>query len=156
MLRISSVKLGRMGVRRSTGALVIMAAVVWLPSTAASNPFTTSTLSGTAWQLVSIDARHAGITMPDDGSKYTVTFNADKRTLIRADCNRGVASWHSTEETDLSFGAVRMTKLQCADGSMHERFVNDLAYVRSYSYEDGHLLLTLDSGGGVLEFAPLK
>jgi heat shock protein HslJ len=108
------------------------------------------------WQLVNIDARHAGVTAPDDGTKYTLSFGANKRALIRADCNRGVASWHSTEETDLRFGAARMTKLKCAAGSMHERFVNDLAYVRGYSYEDGHLFLRLDNEGGTLEFAPMK
>ena len=105
---------------------------------------------------MSIDARHEGVTAPDDGTKYTLSFGADKRALIRADCNRGVASWHSTEETDLEFGAARMTKMKCTAGSMHERFVNDLGYVGSYAYEDGHLFLTLKANGGTLEFAPLK
>jgi heat shock protein HslJ len=138
------------------GALVIAAAVMAFPNTASSNATTTSTLSGTAWQLVSIDARHRGVTAPDDGTKYTLSFGKDKRALIRADCNRGVASWHSTQETDLEFGAPRMTKMQCPEGSMHERFVNDLGYVRSYSYEDGHLFLSLSDEGGTLEFAPMK
>ena len=149
-------QVGTSSMRRSVGALVVATAVIVLPNTAATNPSMSSTLSGTAWQLVSIDARHAGVTAPDDGTKYTLSFGADKRALIRADCNRGVASWHSTEETNLEFGAARMTKMKCAEGSMHERFVNDLGYVRSYSYEDGHLLLGLADDGGTLEFAPMK
>jgi heat shock protein HslJ len=148
-------QIGTPGVRRSVSTLVIIA-VIALPGTATSHPSSTSTLSGTAWQLVSIDARYAGVTAPDDGTKYTLSFGADKRTLIRADCNRGVASWHSTQENDLEFGAARMTKLKCQDGSMHERFVNDLGYVSGYTYEEGHLFLTLKDEGGRIEFAPMK
>jgi para-nitrobenzyl esterase len=153
---MNTLQIGTPSVRRSASTLLIVAAVLAAPGAAASHSVTTSTLSGTAWQLVSIDARHAGVTAPDDGTKYTLSFGADKRTLIRADCNRGVASWHSSEESDLRFGASRMTKLKCAAGSMHERFVNDLGYVRSYSYEEGHLFLGLDGDGGRLEFAPMK
>jgi heat shock protein HslJ len=154
--RMNTAQVGTSSVRRSVSALVVATSVILLPTAATISPSMTSTLSGTAWQLVSIDARHAGVTAPDDGTKYTLSFGADKRALIRADCNRGVASWHSTEETNLEFGAPRMTKMNCAEGSMHERFVNDLGYVRSYSYEDGHLILGLADGGGTLEFAPLK
>jgi len=88
--------------RLSVGALVIAAAVMAFPNTASSNATTTSTLSGTAWQLVSIDARHRGVTAPDDGTKYTLSFGKDKRALIRADCNRGVASWHEDGHLFLS------------------------------------------------------
>jgi heat shock protein HslJ len=135
---------------------MVATTVFVLPGAAASRAATASTLAGTTWQLVNIDARHAGLTAPDDGTKYTLSFGPNRRALIRADCNRGVASWHSTEESDLRFGAARMTKLKCAAGSMHERFVNDLAYVRGYSYEDGHLFLRLDDDGGTLELAPMK
>lgn len=152
---MSTARVATSSVRRSIGALVIITAIA-LPLTAANRHHTTTTLSGTAWQLVSIDARHRGVTSPDDGTKYTLSFGADKRTRIRADCNRGVASWHSTGESDLTFGASRMTKLKCAEESMDERFLNDLAYVRGYSYEDGHLFLTLDDEAGTLEFAPMK
>lgn len=155
MSRMSTAQIGTPSVRRAVSALVIAVAVVGLPTTAASNQSMASTLSGTAWQLVNIDARHEGVTAPDDGTKYTLSFGTDKRALIRADCNRGVASWHSTEETDLQFGGTRMTKMKCPDGSMHERFVNDLRYVRSYKYEDGHLFLGLSDDGGTLEFAPM-
>jgi heat shock protein HslJ len=140
--------------RYSILALTIATGVLGLPRSAASSfTLSVSALSGTAWQLVDIRAGD-NVTTPIDGQKYTVTFGADKRALIRADCNRGVASWHSTDD-DLMFGAVKMTRVKCADGSMHQRFVNDLAYVRWYAFQDGHLYLSLNGDAGAIELAPM-
>lgn len=113
-----------------------------------------SALSGTAWQLAQITLV-GDSARPDDGTKYTITFGPNRRAQIRADCNRGVASWHTGDDDELAFGAVKMTRVKCAGGSMHQRFVNDLAYVRSYTLDSAKLSLILTRGAGSLDFTPL-
>jgi para-nitrobenzyl esterase len=139
----------------SVFVLAVAAGVLGSPRIAASRDTNiASALAGSSWSLVAITTTGDKTTTPDDGSKYTINFGADRRAQIRSDCNRGVASWHSPEDTDLEFGRIRMTRVKCQEGSMDGRFVSDLGSVRSYSFEKGHLYLRLAADGGVLEFEP--
>ncbi len=47
-----------------------------------------------------------------------------------------------------------MTRAQCPPGSLHDRFVRDLGFIRSYTFRDGHLFLALMADGGIYEFEP--
>lgn len=141
--------------RYSVFALAVAVGVFLSPRIAASrNADMAAALAGTSWRLVDIKTSDDKTATPDDGTKYTIKFGADRRALIRADCNRGVASWHSTEDTDLAFGPMKMTRVKCAEGSMHDRFVNDLGYVRSYMFDNGHLYLSLMADGGIVHLEP--
>jgi para-nitrobenzyl esterase len=43
----------------------------------------------------------------------------------------------------------------CPPGSLHDRFIGDLGYVRSYVLKDGHLFLATMADGSILQFEPV-
>lgn len=50
---------------------------------------------------------------------------------------------------------MALTRAMCAPGSLHDRVAKDLANVRSYGLENGHLYLSLMADGGIYEFEPV-
>jgi para-nitrobenzyl esterase len=91
---------------------------------------------------------------PDDKSKYTLAFGADGLLSARIDCNRGRGGWKSPEKSRLELGPMAVTRAACPPGSLHDRIVKDLPYVRSYVLKDGRLHLSLMADGGTYEFEP--
>jgi len=112
-------------------------------------------LGGTSWQLVQIQSMDDKTSAPDDRAMYTMAFSADGRVAMRIDCNRGSGTWKSEGPSQLEFGPLAMTRAACPPGSLHDRIVTDLAYVRSYILKGGHLYLALMADGGIYEFEPV-
>ena len=112
-------------------------------------------LAGTSWKLVRLQAGDETTSVPDDGSKYTITFGGDGRVSARVDCNRGRSTWKSSRANELQFGSWSMTRAKCPPGSLHDRIVTEGANVRSYSIKGGHLFLSGMSAGGYYELEPL-
>ena len=112
-------------------------------------------LAGTSWKLVKLQGGDEMTSVPDDGSKYTITFGSNGRVTARVDCNRGGSTWKSTRPNELQFGSWSMTRAKCPPGSLHDRIVREGAAVRSYSIKDGHLFLSGMSAGGFYELEPL-
>ncbi len=140
--------------------LLTLAAVAIAPATsseltsaAAQN---SSGLAGTSWQLVKFQGSDDTPLVPDDRSKYTITFASNGRVSVRVDCNRGSSTWRSIRTGELSFGSWSRTSAKCPPGSLHDRIVNDGANVRSYSIKDGHLFLSGMAAGGFYELEALK
>lgn len=108
-------------------------------------------LTGTRWQLVSIDTGD-GPTDVDTPRNYTMAFGADGNTAFRVDCNRGVGSWQATppaapsESGSLSFGPIALTRMACPEPSLAQQVGIMLAAVQSYRLTDGHLALIGDAG----------
>ncbi|MGA7882949.1 MAG: META domain-containing protein [Terrimicrobiaceae bacterium] len=48
--------------------------------------------------------------MPDDKSKYSITFKNDGRVAVRLDCNRESGTWKSAEPNQLQFGSLALTR----------------------------------------------
>jgi heat shock protein HslJ len=92
--------------------------------------------------------------VPDDKSKYTITFGKDGRVSARIDCNRGSGTWKSAGANQLRFGPLMLTRAMCPPGSLHNRIAKDWSAVRSYVIKDGHLFLSLMADGGIYEFEP--
>jgi len=121
----------------------------------AQNPASVKELAGTSWKLVKLQAGDETTMVPDDGSKYTITFGSDGRVVARVDCNRGSSTWRSPRANELQFGSWSMTRAKCPPGSLHDRIVTEGAAVRSYSIKDGHLFLSGMSRGGYYELEQL-
>ena len=134
---------------------IVAAALVSMSSSQASAQTPPPSLSGTSWQLVRIQSMDDKVTTPSDRSKYTMTFGADGRVNMRVDCNRGSGTWKSEEASQLVFGPMAMTRAMCPPGSLHDRIVKDMPYVRSYVIKDGHLFLSLMADGGIYELEPM-
>jgi para-nitrobenzyl esterase len=94
--------------------------------------------------------------VPDDSSKYTITFGSNGRVTARVDCNRGGSSWKSPGGNKLQFGSWSMTRAKCPPGSLHDRIVTEGAAVNSYYFKDGHLFLTGMAAGGYYELEPIS
>lgn len=114
------------------------------------------TLGKTPWQLVQFEGGDGTVLTPDDGSKYTLTFTPDGSFAARIDCNRGSGTWKSAAPSQLELGPMALTRALCPPGSLHDRIVKHLPYVRSYIIKDGHLFLSLMADGGIYEFEPRR
>ena len=119
-------------------------------------PDTRASLAGTAWRLVEIvsmdDHRYA----PADRALYTLEFNVDGSLRIRADCNLGTGSWTSQSAGLLQFGRIAATQAMCPPGSLHDRYVAQFPWVRSYVLKDGRLFLATMADGSIIEFEPMQ
>jgi len=125
-----------------------------LASACAQTPPAPEGLGGTSWQLVKFQGGDDTVLRPDDKSKYTLAFGADGSVSAGLDCNRGRGAWKSPEKGRLEFGPMALTRAMCAPGSLHDRMVKQLPFVRSYVIKNGHLFLSLMADGGIYEFEP--
>lgn len=123
-----------------------------MPSTAPP-PVQSLSLTGTAWQLVEIQSMNDEAFQPLAVEIYTLGFADDGTLSIRADCNRGSASYEQTGSS-LEIGEIALTRAMCRPQSLHNRFIRDLREVRSFVIEAGHLYLATRADGAILEFEP--
>ena len=112
-------------------------------------------LAGRSWRLVAIRMMNDTVHQPRDASRYTLSFRADGRAAIRADCNRGTAHWRSDAPAHVELGAIATTRALCPPGSISERFLAQLQWVRSYVLEDEHLFLATRADGSIIELEPI-
>ncbi len=120
----------------------------------ASPPAAASPLIGTSSKLVKIAYGDDSVHVPDDPTKYTLIFLNDTRIAARIDCNRGNGAWKSPEPGRIEFGPMATTRAMCPPGSLHDRVLRDLPWVRSYVLKDGKLFLSLMADGGIYEYEP--
>jgi len=118
-------------------------------------------LAGSTWELIAIQSMDdaQGKTPIDHPERFTVSFATDGRASFRIDCNRGTANWKATPSAEsssgaLEFGPLATTKMMCPPGSVDQKVLRDLAYVRSYLLKDGKLFLSLMADGGIYEWRP--
>jgi heat shock protein HslJ len=112
-------------------------------------------LAGTSWQLVKIMSMDDTTYTPEDPSLYTLEFGNDGSMRLQADCNRGTGSWSSESPGQLQFGVIAATQAQCPPGSLHDQYLAQFQWVRSYVAEGGHLFLATMADGSIIEFEPI-
>ena len=106
--------------------VTLLAAILVLSANAqAASRNTAADLGGTSWQLVKFRGSDDKTLTPDDGSKYTVMFQADGSVSVRIDCNRGRGGWKSSGPNQLQFGQLALTRAMCPPGSLHDRIAKD-------------------------------
>jgi para-nitrobenzyl esterase len=113
-------------------------------------------LAGTSWRLVKFQTGDETTLVPEDPSKYTITFGSNGRVSSRVDCNRGSSTWKSSRANELQFGSWSRTSAKCGPGSLHDKIVTEGANVRSYSIKNGRLFLSGMAAGGYYELEPLS
>ncbi len=111
-------------------------------------------LTGVLWQWQRNVANDGSVTLsPDHPENYTVTFLAEGRLAIQADCNRATGAWTVTGAgIDVAIGGV--TRRGCPPGSLMQPFLDALDAAVSHGIHGGNLALAL-SDGGVMMFAPI-
>jgi heat shock protein HslJ len=115
---------------------------------------TASGLAGSAWRLVKISSMDDTVHTSPDSAAYTLEFVTDGSVRIQADCNRGTGSWTSDAPGQVQFGQIAATMAICPPGSLHDIYMAQFQWVRSYVIENGHLFLATMADGSIIEFQP--
>ncbi|HEV3007864.1 MAG TPA: META domain-containing protein [Burkholderiales bacterium] len=132
-----------------------LVSVIVLSGCAQMTPRPSDRLVG-SWQLVRFQGGDDTVLTPDDRTKYTVAFGADRSLSARMDCNRGRGTWKSAGKNQIEFGAIAITRAECPPGSLHDRILKQWPFVRSYVFKEGRLFLSLMADGGTYEFEPMR
>jgi len=112
-------------------------------------------LAGTSWRLIQIMSMDDSTYRPDDPDRYTLSFSDDAISIV-ADCNRGTGSWTAKPTGELQFGVIAATRAMCPPESLHDRYLAQFPWVRSYVTESGHLFLATMADGAIIEFEPVS
>ena len=140
--------------RMNTMRLMMALVAVAITTTIASGQ-KSGELAGTSWQLIKLNAPDESTHVPNDKSKYTITFGRNGRVTARVDCNRASSTWKSPRAGELQFGSWSRTSAKCGPGSLHDKIVMEGGNVRSYFIKDGHLFLSGMAAGGSYELEPV-
>src|SRR5215475_6318158 len=98
-----------------------------------SLPRSANGLIGTSWRLVKFEGSDEKTLVPDDKSKYTISFASDGGVSIRIDCNRGHGTWKSSAPNQIEFGPMALTRAMCPAAVISDRLIKDWQHVRSYT-----------------------
>ena len=139
----------------TSAAIPTATATVATTPASAQDPKRTDELAGTSWKLVKLQTGDETTHVPDDGSKYTITFDSNGRVTTRVDCNRASSTWKSPRAGELQFGSWSRGNAKCGPGSLHDKIVTEGANPRSYSIKEGHLFLSGMAAGGYYELEPM-
>ena len=108
-------------------------------------------LTNTVWSWQGTQMKDGTRIAPDAPERYALTFQPGGQVSVRADCNRGSASY-LLNDTALSFGPVALTKMMCPPGSRDAEFLKELAAVATQGYIGYDLMLTLQGSAGTMRF----
>ena len=86
--------------------------------------------------------------------RYALSFQPGGRVNVRADCNRGGASYE-VNGAQMNFGAIALTRMGCPPGSQDTDFLRTLTQVAGYAVVQGELVLTLTDGAS-MRFRPAQ
>ena len=91
----------------------------------------------------------------DQPERYTLEIQPGGKAQVRADCNRGSASYKQ-DGRNLSFKLGPLTRAACPPGSLADRFLKSLESVVSQRTKGENLFLELPADGGTLKFVRAK
>jgi heat shock protein HslJ len=116
-------------------------------------------LTGTRWQLVSIDTTNTST--PLDAAlraRHTIAFGAGGELQAQLDCNRGRSSWTADEPRSgagaISFGPLAGTKMGCPAPSFGNALAGVLGQVERYTITPDGRKLVLETKALNFTFAP--
>ena len=109
------------------------------------NPIAPSDVTGSAWQLVSIQRDGSSPITVTDPSRYTLQLDDDGRVGAKSDCNSCGGSYTLSGST-LQLSPLACTKAFCGNASLDSIYSQTLDGTKSVSVSGSTLTLT---GGGV-------
>jgi para-nitrobenzyl esterase len=114
-----------------------------------------SALAGTKWTLVQFTGRrNDDVRVPAAVENYDITFGADGKVAVQADCDAGTGLWSTPERSVLKFSQLAIARGTCQPASMSYKFLRDVAHMNTYVVRNGRLHISLIADGGVYEFKP--
>lgn len=112
----------------------------------------TVTLQNGLWQLVQIRSMDDSEWTPVSGKLYTLRFLEDGTLQLHSDCKSGIGNWTSEGNSQLLIGPITATNAACGPDSLHNRFLRELSFARSYLFRDERLFLATKADGSIIEF----
>lgn len=112
-------------------------------------PIEQNPLIGT-WQWIESTTPVGSITV-DNPARYVLEFKPGGEFLVTADCNSGSGTY-TLNENQLTLEVGPMTLVACPEGSLGDRFVQDLNSAAYYFIEDGDLYIDMMMDSGTLRF----
>lgn len=106
---------------------------------------------GVTWQWIGVSGAAEPVSV-DTPDRYTITFTAEGRALVRADCNRGSGGFTAGANRGLTLGAIALTRVGCPPGSLEGRYVRELNRISGYRLSGPELDLELSGGAGAMRF----
>lgn len=88
-----------------------------------------------------------------DAERYMLDFQDDGVVLVRADCNRGRASYSLPNRYQLSISPVGLTKMGCSEDTQDRLFLDQLSKARALGAGAEWMLVDLLDDVGVMHFA---
>jgi hypothetical protein len=113
------------------------------------NPFVT----GIVWRLVQIQYANNTAIVPEDPSKYTLILSQDGTVTVRADCNRGMATYLMAGPW-LVMRKLAYTHMICMENSLFDPYTKALEAVSSCMFRDGNFYIMLQTDSGIMKFEP--
>jgi heat shock protein HslJ len=117
----------------------------------ADTPAQEATLTGKVWkwQNLTTATEEIEVSVPDD---YTLEFLADSKAAMKADCNRGTASYQVNDQ-EIQFGPIASTRAMCPEGSLSEQYLMYLEAAATFRIDGDALFIELKEGAGRMEFS---
>jgi heat shock protein HslJ len=110
-----------------------------------------SELMGGEWRLQSMQRVAGPVVIPENPARYTVTFEADGRMAVQADCNSCGGSY-SLGKGSLTVSPLVCTLIACPEPTLGQRFVQSLEGTSSVDLDEGGARLTFSSAEDTLRF----
>ena len=102
-----------------------------------------------SWQMTRMS--NGAVIVPDGRERYTVEFRPGGTVSVRADCNRGNATYVRSGST-LDIGPVALTKMACPPDTRDTEFLKGLGAVSGHLIRGNDLVLTLKVDSGSMQF----
>jgi para-nitrobenzyl esterase len=114
-----------------------------------------SLLTNTPWTWQGTQMKDGARIVPDAPERYALMFQPGGMVNVRADCNRGSASY-LLNGSSLTFGPIALTKMMCPPGSRDGEFLKGLAAVTGQGWTGNDLVLTLQGDTGSMRFTTTR
>jgi heat shock protein HslJ len=101
---------------------------------------------GVVWSWLGTQSGDGGGVVPEGRERYTLEFRAGGTVSVRADCNRGSATY-VRNGASLGIGPIALTRMACPPDTRDADFVKGLAAVAGHSMRGSDLVLTLKDSG---------
>lgn len=106
---------------------------------------------GVVWSWVGTQMSGGGGVVPEGRERYTVEFLASGTVSVRADCNRGSATYVRNGNS-LGIGPIALTRMACPSDTRDAEFVKGLSAVSGHQLRGSDLVLMLKADSGSMRF----
>ena len=132
-----------------TKAIIASAALLALTGCATSS--TPHPLTGSEWQLTTIDTSGSSTTLvPALQVRHRLSFGEEGQLALQLDCNRGRASWSAGKPRNgagpITIGPVASTRALCPEPSFGGEMASGLSEARTYTLSTDQRELVIETG----------